>query len=142
MIVKLKYCDDQVLAISADLAETLHLKDGEESWLHLGANKQRVVIAVQETRTYVAISRQWAANLKLTPGTWKIRRVTDGLRVGPVIGVVCNKLPKRPPAESNWSRYLKTVDAGLAILLTPEGFDFERRCVYGFTLSENKLIYC
>ncbi len=139
MVLELKLIDQKYWQISPYLAQNLALEEGESVWLHVGNTKRKTVVSCHGNRTSMNLNKQCAADLKLTPGKWKVRRVRDGIRLGPIIGIVCRKLPSQPPAESSWLRYFGAIDGGLGILVTPEGFDLERRCVYGLTLSEDKL---
>ncbi len=139
MALELKFTDESHWQISPYLAQYLSVKQRESIYLHVGAERREVVVAIHEDYTCMNLNKQWAADLKLTPGKWRVRRVADGVRLGPIIGLVCNNLPSRPPAQSNWYRYLAGMDGGLGILLTPEGFDQNRHCTHGFTLSQDKL---
>lgn len=139
MALELKLTDQKFWQISPYLAEYLAVKEGEAIWLHVGANTCEVIVKIHDNYPCMSLNEQWAADLHLTPGKWKVRRVKNGIRLGPIIGIICRKLPSHPPAESSWPRYLTAIDGGLAILLTPERFDQEHRCVYGLTLSEDKL---
>lgn len=141
MALELKLTDQKYWQISPYLAEYLAVEEGELVWLHVGANKRQVIVKIYDNYMCMSLNRQWAEDLHLTPGKWKVRRVSDGIRLGPIIGIVCGKLPSRPPAESSWPRYLTAIDGGLGILVTPEGFDQERRCVHGLTLSEDTLYW-
>jgi hypothetical protein len=139
MTLELNLIDQQYFQISPYLAECLGVQDGESVWLYAGAGKCEVIIKINDNYPCMYLNKQWAADLNLTPGKWKIKRVPDGIRLGPIIGIVCKNLPNRPPAESGWSRYLGTLDSGLGILLTPDGFDQEHLSVCGLTLSNDKL---
>ncbi len=139
MVLELKLIDQEYWQISPYLAQNLALEEGESVWLHVGNTKRKTVVTCHGNYTSMSLNKQCAADLKLTPGKWKVRRVREGIRLGPVIGIVSRKLPSQPPAESSWFRYLGAINGGLGILVTPEGFDLERRCVYGLTLSEDKL---
>jgi hypothetical protein len=139
MAMELKLSDQKFWQISPYLAEYLAVKEGEVAWLNVGAYSCEVIIKIYDNYPCMSLNKQWAADLHLTPGKWKVKRVRDGIRLGPIIGIVCRKMPSKPPAESSWLHYLTAINGGLGILLTPERFDRERRCVYGFTLSEDKL---
>lgn len=139
MALELKLTDQRYFQISSYLAECLAVQNGESVWLHVGAVKCEVIVKIHDKYPCMYLNKQWASVLNLTPGKWKARRFQDGIRLGPIIGIVCGKLPGRPPAESGWSRYLSALDGGLGILLTPDRFDPEHLSVYGLTLSDDKL---
>lgn len=139
MALELKYCDARVWQISPYLAESLSVQAGESIWLYVGAERRQVVVAIHEDYSCMNLNKQWADELKLTPGKWKVRRVANGVRLGPIIGLVCKNRPSRSPVGSTWSRYLTGIDGGLGILLTPEGFNQELRCTHGLTLSQDRL---
>ncbi|MHB8125015.1 MAG: YheC/YheD family endospore coat-associated protein [Desulfitobacteriaceae bacterium] len=139
MALELKLTDQKCWQISPYLAEYLAVEEGTTVCLQIGKARGEVVVKCHGNYTSMNLNTDWAADLKLTPGKWKVRPVKDGIRIGPIIGIVCKELPSRPPVESSWTRYLTAIEGGKGILLTQEGFDPGRQCVYGFTLSEDKL---
>lgn len=138
MALELRLIEQKFWQISPYLAEYLAVNEGEAIRLHVGANTCEVIVRIHDNYTCMNLNKQWASDLKLTPGKWKVKRISDGIQLGPIIGIVCEKLPSQPPAESSWNSYLTAIDSGQGILLTPEGFDLEHRRVFGLTLSEDK----
>lgn len=138
MTLELKLSDQKSWQVSPYLAKYLGVQEGEEIWLQTGANRCQATVQIHEYYPVMTLYKKWANELRLTPGQWKVRRAPDGIRFGPIIGIVCQNPPTLSPADSTWIRYFSALDGGQLILIPPEGFDSIRRCVYGFTLSPNK----
>lgn len=138
MAVELKLIDEKCWQISPYLAEYLSVQEGEKIWLHAGDDRCQVTVQILDNYPCMNLYQAWANDLRVSPGMWKVRRTQDGIRLGPIIGIVCQKLPSLAPADSTWIHYFSQLEGGQLILITPEGFDLRRRCVFGSTLSSDK----
>jgi glutathione synthase/RimK-type ligase-like ATP-grasp enzyme len=135
MNLRIKYSDSCLLQMSPYLAEYLCLKQDCDLWLNVGSYRYKIPLKFHEDHTSIALDKDVARELKISPGIWQVRREKDGIRLGPIIGIVCNRLLDKHPIESPWTSYFKFNEAGFCVLLTPNSFDSERRVVIGRTLS-------
>lgn len=136
MYLDLALSDEPVWQISPYLAESLCFRDKEEIWLYVGSFKKRITIKIYENYRVMTLDKKCALEMKISPGKWQVKREPDGVRFGPVIGIVCSKKTIDSASESILIRYFSCLKGGLCILLTPENFDKECRVIQGRTLSD------
>lgn len=135
MNLKIKYSESPILQMSPYLAEYLCLKQDCEIGLYVGSSQYRIPLKFHEDHTSIAIDREVAHQLKITPEVWQVRREKDGIRLGPIIGIVCNRLSDKHPVESPWTSYFRFNEGGLIVLLTTNSFITKKKVVIGRTLS-------
>lgn len=138
MGLELRLTDGKFWQISPYLAEYLAIRNGQTVCLYAGRSSVEATVFVHNKYTIMELNREWAGELGVVPGKWGVRRTHEGVRFGPIIGIVCKKLPSRQPAQSTWIKYLNAIDRGRGILLTPSGFDTRRGRVQGFALSKDR----
>lgn len=138
MTIELRLIDQQSWQISPYLAEYLSVQEDEKLWLYAGGDRCKVRVEILPNYSYMNLYREWASVLRLSPGLFKVRRIQDGIRLGPIIGIVCQKLPSFAPEDSTWFNYFSIFEGGQLILMTPDGFDLKQRCIIGVTLSSDK----
>lgn len=136
MYLDLTLSDEPVWQISPYLAESLCFRDKEEIWLYVGSFKKRITVKIYENCRVMILDKKCALEMKISPGKWQIKREPDGVRLGPVIGIVCSKKTIDSASESILIRYFSCLKGGLCILLTPESFNKECRVIQGRTLSD------
>jgi hypothetical protein len=138
MAIELKLIDKKCWQISPYLAEYLSVQEGDRISLYAGAAHCQVIVEIIDYYPGMNLYEKWANDLGLSPGLWKVRRTPEGVRLGPIIGIVCQKPPNRSPNDSAWTHYFSQFEGGQLILMTPEGFDLSRLYVNGYTLSSDK----
>ena len=129
--------DQPVCEISSYLAKNLNFQDEQEIWIYCGHSKVKIPIRINENDFVIKLNQRCCAELRIRPGKWQIRREVDGIRFGPIVGIVCTQSSKEF-FEKYFTRYASFLRGGLCILLTPKGFNTSAKFVSGKIVSDEK----